>query len=62
MECVPGDEDGPLYKGNCKKWIYANYFDRYIYGDKIISVVDPWSKIYSEQKPGLPTPWARSTI
>lgn len=62
IECVPGDDDGPLFKANCKKWIYANYFDRYIYGNKEIYVVDPWSKIYDEQKPGLPTPWARSTV
>ena len=62
LECVPGDDNGPLFKSNCKKWIYTNYFDRYIYGNKEISVVDPWNIIPNEQKPGLPTPWARSTI
>ena len=62
FECVPGDDNGPLFKSNCKKWIYVNYFDRYIYGNKEIYVVDPWSKIYSEQLPGLPTPWSRSTV
>jgi hypothetical protein len=62
MECVPGDEDGPLFKDNCEKWIYTNNYDRFIYGNKIIDIVDPTTKLCNEQYPGLPTSWARSTI
>lgn len=62
MSCVPGDEDGPLFTYDCSKWFYGNFFDRYIFGDKLYNIVTPWNVIPIEYLPGLPSPNARTTL
>ncbi len=62
MECIPGDEHGALFKEDCEKWIYTNYYDRHIFGEKVVTVSDPWNAFYPEYEARYPSPTSRATL
>ncbi len=43
--CVPGDVNGPYFKGGCDDWTYTN-FDNHIFGEKDTSVTPSFDKRY----------------
>ena len=62
MQCIPGDVQGPLFKEDCEDWMYNNYYDRYIFGEKVVTVSPPWSKFYPDYEARYPSPHVRSTL
>lgn len=60
-ECVPGDEQGPLFKEGCNKWQYMNYYDRHIFGDKVERTTRDWSYRYPDFL-FYPSPVSRSAL
>ena len=46
-KCIFGDVNGPFTKANCDGWMYTNYYDRHIFGDKVTTYNVPWSHIYN---------------
>ncbi len=62
IECVPGDEQGPLFKETCEGWGHTNYYDRGIFGETVTTVTPPWSKIYPDYEAWYPSPVARSSL
>jgi hypothetical protein len=61
-KCVPGDVHGPLFKGNCDGWMHTNYYDRHIFGEKVVTVSPPWSTFYSDYEVRHPSPVSRATL
>jgi hypothetical protein len=43
-KCVPGDVYGPSFTSDADYWIYGNSYDRYIYGEDVVSRYKPWNK------------------
>ena len=62
LECVPGDEQGPLFKDNCSQWIHTNYYDRHIFGEKVVTATPSWSQFYPEYELRYPSPTSRATL
>ncbi len=61
-KCVFGDEEGPLFTGLCKNWLYSNYRDRKIFNEKVTSNTLPWSTFYPEFEATFPSPISRSAL
>ena len=61
-QCVPGDVQGPLFKGGCNKWVYTNYYDGYTFGNKTTTVTRDWNWFYPDYEARLPGPVTRSTL
>ena len=75
LKCVPGDVQGPLFKQNCKKWMYKNYYDRFLYGkifykskspnnddNTVTRISDPWNAFYPGYEIKYPGPVTVSTL
>lgn len=60
--CVPGDEQGPLFKDGCVRWMYTNYYDRYPFNKKTTTIVPDWSYFYSDYEIKFPSPVSRSAL
>lgn len=60
--CIPGDEQGPFFKEDCDQWMHTNYYDRYIFGEKVTTIRPPWSRFYSEYEAWYPNPRSRATL
>lgn len=62
-ECVPGDNEGPLFKETCDKWVHTDYDARHGLAQTITNVVDPWSKYYAhDYEASFPSPTSRSAL
>jgi hypothetical protein len=62
-KCIPGDEQGPLFKEGCDKWAYGDYYDRNNFAEKVVRVVDPWDKFYpTDYEASYPSPISRSAL
>lgn len=62
-ECVPGDNEGPLFKDDCDKWIHTDYDARHGLAETITNMVDPWSKYYAhDYEASYPSPISRSAL
>lgn len=62
VECVPGDEHGPLFKTGCNRWIYRNFYDRQNFNESTIRSTpsfDRFEKIYDVM---YPSPVSRSAL
>ena len=55
LQCIPGDEQGPLFKEDCQGWIYTNYYDNRIFGEKVTSITQPWNTFYSDYESRYPS-------
>lgn len=53
--CVPGDEQGPLFKDDCQSWAYTNYNDRHVFGEKILTITNPWSTVLPDYETIYPS-------
>ena len=62
LQCIPGDEQGPLFKEDCQGWIYTNYYDNSIFNEKVTSITPPWSMFYPEYEGRYPSPISRSAL
>lgn len=62
VQCIPGDEQGPLFKENCDLWHYTNYYDRYQFESKVPNTSYPWSKFYPDYETRWPSPVAWRTL
>lgn len=62
MTCIPGDVQGPLFKEDCEGWIHTNYYDRHIFGEKVVTISPPWSKFYPDYEARWPSPKSRATL
>jgi hypothetical protein len=60
--CIPGDVQGPLFKEDCQGWQYTNYYDRHIFGEKVVTLTPPWSKFYPDYEARYPSPTSRATL
>ena len=61
-QCMPGDDDGPLFDDQCEYWQYTNYYDKHIFNEKITRLTRPWSHVYGDYEAIFPSPIARSTL
>lgn len=43
-KCIPGDVNGPFFTDTAENWIYGNSYDRYIYGENMVSQYKPWNQ------------------
>ena len=59
-QCVPGDVQGPYFKEKCDHWAHTDYYDRYVFGEKIFTVTPSWSKFYPDYEAWYPSPIALS--
>lgn len=68
--CVPGDEEGPMFKGGCDRWGYVNYYDNRAYTGRYnrdhtnmytgdYSVSRPWDHFYPDYEYWAPMPTGR---
>lgn len=55
MECIPGDEQGPLFKEGCRGWMHTNYYDRNIFGERVTTISPPWSHQYADYEAWFPS-------
>ena len=62
QECIPGDVQGPLFKEDCEGWQHTNYYDRHIFGEKVVTLSPPWSKFYPDYEARYPSPTSRATL
>lgn len=62
MSCIPGDAKGPLFKQDCEQWKHTGYYDRYIFGEKVLTVSPPWSKVYPEYETVYPSRQSIQTL
>jgi hypothetical protein len=62
QQCVPGDVQGPLFKDGCEQWMHTNYYDRFIFGERVLTVSPPWSKQYRDYEVVYPSPTSRATL
>jgi hypothetical protein len=53
--CMPGDEQGPLFKEGCQGWWYSNYYDNSIFGEKVTTITPPYSMFYSDYESRMPS-------
>jgi len=61
-KCIPGDVHGPLAEETCDGWAYTNYYDRFIFGEKVTTITPSWSKFYSDYEVKFPSPQVRATL
>lgn len=61
-KCLPGDANGPYFKGNCGKWLYSNYEDRHIFKEKVTSPVNSWDTFYDDYEATYPSPVSWSAL
>jgi len=61
-QCIPGDNYGPYFTENCNLWEYNNYYNRYIFGDRINRVIPPWNRLYSDYEVKYPSPQSRASL
>lgn len=61
-QCIPGDNQGPLFKEGCDKWIHTNYRDRYIFKEKIVTESPPHDYRYLDYEAHYPSPQSRATL
>jgi hypothetical protein len=47
-QCRPGDEQGPFFKEHCSGWMYSNYYDRKIFGEKVTSITPSFGQVYPD--------------
>ena len=62
QKCIPGDVQGPFFKEDCERWQHTNYQDRYIFGEKVVTVTPSWNKFYPEYEARYPSPISRATL
>ena len=62
LNCVPGDEHGPLFKEGCTRWVHTNYRDRHIFGEKDVTISPPHDYAYTDYERWLPSPQSRATL
>ena len=62
LKCIPGDSNGPFFKDDSMGWIHTNVYDGYIFGDKVIRAVPPWSMYYPSYETRYPSPKVASTL
>lgn len=43
-KCIPGDVNGPFFTDTAEHWIYGNSYDKYIYGEDVVSRYKPWNE------------------
>lgn len=61
-ECVPGDEQGPFFCLGCDNWVYSNFYDRYIFGQKITRSTPSFDRFNPGYEALLVDPITRSTL
>jgi len=60
--CVPGDIQGPFYTDRCSSWIYTDYYDRHIFGEKVVTETPSWNVLYPEYEQLRSTPKSIATL
>ena len=61
-KCIPGDEQGPLFKERCNGWAHSNYYDRHIFGEKVTTITPSLSQFYPDYEYWAPSPTSRSSL
>ena len=61
-KCVPGDENGPYFKQNCRGWMHTDNYDRYIFGERVTTITPPWSYMYADYEAIYPHPKVANTL
>lgn len=61
-QCIPGDDQGPLFDDQCENWSFVDYYDNYIFGEKVTKTVPPWSRFAPDYEIWYPSPRARATL
>ncbi len=61
-QCIPGDQQGPLFKESCERWIHTDYRDRYIFGEKVVTVTPPFDYFYPDYEARYPSPQSRASL
>jgi hypothetical protein len=46
-KCIPGDNDGPLFQERCPAWVHSNYYDRYIFDEKVTKITPSFAQFYN---------------
>ena len=62
IECIPGDVQGPFFKEDCQGWMHTNYYDRYIFGERVTTITPPWNRFYPDYETKYPSPKSRATL
>lgn len=60
-ECIPGDYQGPFFKEDCELWEHTNFYDRFIFGEKVTTISQPWN-IFRDIEAKYPSPISVSTL
>lgn len=60
--CMPGDINGPFFKEGCDAWKHTDYFDRHIFGEKVLTTRRDWSYRIPEFPVYFPSPVSRSAL
>lgn len=61
-KCVPGDINGPFFNNQCDGWAHTDYYDRHLFGEKVVTVTPHWSKFYPEYEYKQPGPVSIATL
>jgi hypothetical protein len=56
LTCLPGDVQGPYFDEHCENWVYTNYYDRHIFGEKVTTITPAWNKFYPDYEAWYPSP------
>lgn len=62
LQCVPGDINGPFFKEGCNQWIYTNYYDDNVFGEKVTSITPSWDRIQPDYQQPTPDPKVSFTL
>lgn len=62
LECVPGDEHGPLFKTGCGRWIYTNFYDGQNFGTRKVRSTPSFDRFESFYEIMYPSPVSRSAL
>ena len=60
--CVPGDQQGPMFKEGCDQWIHTDYRDRHMFGEKVMTVSPPHDYQYPDYEAWYPSPISRARL
>ena len=63
FKCLPGDNKGPLFKEKCYRWLYTDYQERDIFGEKSTRIKTPDDYFYPKHyDTRWPSPISVSTL
>jgi hypothetical protein len=61
-KCIFGDADGPLFQERCPAWAHSNFYDRYIFNEKVTTIVPSWAQFYPDYEAWYPFPGYAMTL